>query len=324
VEEIQNNQEINEVDVKVEVIDSNVIEDNSTNSEEIMFEVVKDATVELKVEEPAQEEAGDKTIVIKSIAEVETPVNGEMKMECLNAPVKESDLITSDNENSASSNNKSNKRKVNLREELFKLDSNITYEYSKTVGKLDYSKIKGYQVEDGNKTIVFLFYENDFYAVNRINFKDGYMYSRKEDYLPVAENLNKIIRKIPNVAKARNILHTNNIEARIYDMTEYILLLERENIRVIKVTGNGELAEMKYKEYNVDKKRLEFTIAKMEIAEEERAKEEKSFKSKLIDIRDTIKRRVVLPIKTMLAKLGMSNEVKLLTDGKHSIFEKKL
>lgn len=322
MEEIQNKEEMNGMDVKVEVIKTNEIEENSVKEEEVKFEVVKDENTEVKIEEPVQA-PGDKTIVIKSISEVDTAVNSDMKMECINAPVKESDLAVDDNAN-LQSGNKSNKKKVNLREELFKLDSNITYEYSKTIGDLDYSKIKGYQVEDGNKTLVFLFYENDFYAVNRINFKDGYMYSRKEDYLPVAENLNKIIRKIPNVAKARNILHTDNIEARIYDMIEYILLLERENIRVIKVSGDGQLSEMKYKEYSVDKKRLEFTIAKMKIAEEEREKEEKSIKNKLMEIKDTIRRKVVLPIKTMLSKLGMSNEVKLLTDGKHSIFEKKL
>ena len=322
MEEIQNNEEVNVMDVKVEVIKENEIEEVNATPEEVNFEVVKGDTVEIKLEEP-EVAPGDKTIVLKSIAEVETPAAGDMKMECINAPVKESDLVKDDDE-SSESNNKSNKRKINLKEELFKLDSNITYEYNKTIGKLDYSEIKGYQIEDGNKTIVFLFYGNDFYAVNKINFKDGYMYSRKEDYLPVAENLNKIIRKIPNVAKSRNILHTDNIEARIYDMIEYILLLERENIRIIKVAGDGQLAEMKYTEYNPDRKRLEFAVAKMEIAEEEREKEEKSIKNKIIEIGNRIRRTVVMPIKTMLAKLGMSNEIKLLTDGKHSIFEKKL
>ena len=38
----------------------------------------------------------------------------------------------------------------------------------------------------------------------------------------------------------KHILNIKNIEARIYDMTEYILLLEREKIRVIKVSENGE------------------------------------------------------------------------------------
>lgn len=227
-------------------------------------------------------------------------------------------------ENTEVSNAKKARRKINLEEELFKIDSNITYDYSKIIGDLDYSKIKCYRVRDDEKTISFLFYENDFYAVNKINYKDGYMYSEKEDFLPIAENLNKAIRKIPNVAKARNILHIENIEARIYDMTDYILLLEREKIRVIKVGVSGDLSEMKYKEYHIDKNKLEAEVDRLAVEEELRIREENSIKNRLIGFRNSIKKCVVNPIKNMLAKMGLISDVKLLSDGKHSIFEKKI
>ena len=150
------------------------------------------------------------------------------------------------------------------------------------------------------------------------------MYSEKEDYLPVSENLNKAIRKIPNVAKARNILHIENIEARIYDMTDYILLLEREKIRVIKVSASGSLSEMKYKECRIDKNRLEAEVDKLAVEEEIKIREENSIKNRLKGFRNTLRKCVVNPIKSMLAKIGLVNDVKMLSDGKHSIFEKKI
>lgn len=227
-------------------------------------------------------------------------------------------------EKTEETNVKKSRKKINLEEELFKIDSSITYDYSKIIGDLDYSKIRSYRVKDDEKTISFLFYENDFYAVNRVNYKDGYMYSEKEDFLPVAENLNKAIRKIPNVAKARNILHIENIEARIYDMTDYILLLEREKIRVIRVSASGELSEMKYKEYHIDKNRLEAEVDRLAVEEEVKIREENSIKNRLKEFRNTFKKCVVNPIRSMLAKIGLVNDVKMLSDGKHSIFEKKI
>ena len=214
------------------------------------------------------------------------------------------------------------RRKISLAEEILKIDSTITFEYSKTVGKIDYSKIKGYTVKDDEKTVNFLFYDNDFYAVNRINYRDGYMYSEKKDFLPASENLNGRIRKIPNVAKARNILHIDNIEARIYDITDYILLLERENIRIIKVSSGGSLSEMRYSEYNIDKEKLEKEVNRLYLEEDERLREERSIKNKLKGLTSNIKRCVVNPIKALLSKLNLTNDVKLLSDGKRSVFDK--
>lgn len=213
---------------------------------------------------------------------------------------------------------------VFAKEEMFKLNTKITYEYNKTIGELDFSKIREYRVEDGNKIISFLFYDNDFYAVNRVNFKDGYMYSEKREVLPISENLNSKIRKIPNVAKARKILNIQNIEARIYDMTEYILLLERRKIRVIKVKENGDLVEMNFSEYPIDRKKLELGVEKLSFANIERKREERSIKNRLDGFKRTIKKHVVNPIREVLIKMGIINDVKLLADGKRSVFEKKM
>jgi len=99
-------------------------------------------------------------------------------------------------------------------------------------------------------------------------------------------------------------------------MTDYILLLEREKIRVIKVGVSGDLSEMKYKEYHIDKNKLEAEVDRLAVEEELRIREENSIKNRLIGFRN--------PIKNMLAKMGLISDVKLLSDGKHSIFEKKI
>lgn len=302
-------------DVKLEIKKDNEVKTSNSelNAVQSSIETNKniDTIVKKTEDNSLKEEYNERTILVKTIKEIE---NHEENILDINSKITEN----------ISSQNLSNKKKVSVKEEMFKLDSKITYEYNKTIGELDFSKIKGYKVKDGNKTISFLFYENDFYAVNRVNFKDGYMYSEKQDIIPISENLNNIIRKIPNVAKARNILNIKNIEARIYDMTEYILLLEREKIRVIKVSENGELSEMQYSEYPVDRKRLKFTVEKLSIAEKERNKEENNIKNRLKIFRKSIKKHLINPIRIALIKMGIINDVKLLTDGKCSVFEKKM
>lgn len=302
-------------DVKLEIKKDNEVKTSNSelNAVQSSIETNKniDTIVKKTEDNSLKEEYNERTILVKTIKEIE---NHEENILDINSKITEN----------ISSQNLSNKKKVSVKEEMFKLDSKITYEYNKTIGELDFSKIKGYKVKDGNKTISFLFYENDFYAVNRVNFKDGYMYSEKQDIIPISENLNNIIRKIPNVAKARNILNIKNIEARIYDMTEYILLLEREKIRVIKVSENGELSEMQYSEYPVDRKRLKFTVEKLSIAEKERNKEENNIKNRLKIFRKSIKKHLINPIRIALIKMGIINDVKLLTDGKYSVFEKKM
>ena len=302
--EIEPNKKIEDVELKV------------VNNEEN-----KKDNIELEVVDTKKEDFSDKTIVVETIKDIDEYRENSEKSTKEDKPV---DNFAQNEEKVEETHVKNPRRRVNLEEELFKIDSNITYEYSKIVGNLDYSKIKSYKVVDDEKTISFLFYENDFYAVNRINFKDGYMYSEKEDFLPVAENLNKTIRKIPNVAKARNILHIENIEARIYDMTEYILLLEREKVRIIKVSATGNLSEMNYQEYNIDKEKLEAEVDRLAVEEEIRIREENSIKNRLKELKNTFKKCVVNPIKNVLAKMGLVNDVKMLSDGKHSIFEKKL
>lgn len=324
-------------DVKIEVVNNNEKEDiklevtNNSNSNEdlsaktIVVPVIKeDSKEEAKEIDESDKKVKGKTYEVENISENVRALVDNYVQKAEKSEKTDRNDSASIIEKTEENNPKKARRKINVEEELFKIGSSITYDYSKIIGDLDYSKIKSYRVKDGDKTISFLFYENDFYAVNRINYKDGYMYSEKEDYLPVSENLNKAIRKIPNVAKARNILHIENIEARIYDMTDYILLLEREKIRVIKVSASGSLSEMKYKECHIDKNRLEEEVDKLAVEEEIKIREENSIKNRLKGFRNTLRKCVVNPIKSMLAKIGLVNDVKMLSDGKHSIFEKKI
>lgn len=303
--EKEDNKNYNE---ELEIVESNI--DNNNINEIVKKSVDKSRE---NIEEKLQ---NDQTIILKSINDIEE----------YNDDTIGGQLVTGLKNNIKKTNSSSNKDKkvIFVKDEMFKINTKITYEYNKTIRQLDFSKIREYRIQDDDKTISFLFYENDFYAVNRVNYKDGYIYSEKVDKQPISENLNNKIRKIPNVAKARNILNIQNIEARIYDMTEYILLLERKNIRVIKVKENGNLTEMNFSEYPIDRKKLKFSVEKLSFAYAERKREEKSIKNKVDIFKKSIKKHVINPIKEVLAKMGLINDVKLLADGKQSVFDKKM
>lgn len=303
--EKEDNKNYNE---ELEIVESN-IDNNNIN------EIVK-KSVDKSRENIKEKLQNDQTIILKSINDIEEynddTIGGQLVTGLKNNIKKTDSSSTKD------------KKVIFVKDEMFKINTKITYEYNKTIGQLDFSKIREYRIQDDDKTISFLFYENDFYAVNRVNYKDGYIYSEKVDKQPISENLNNKIRKIPNVAKARNILNIQNIEARIYDMTEYILLLERKNIRVIKVKENGNLTEMNFSEYPIDRKKLKFSVEKLSFAYAERKREEKSIKNKVDIFKKSIKKHVINPIKEVLAKMGLINDVKLLADGKQSVFDKKM
>ena len=99
------------------------------------------------------------------------------------------------------------KKKVNVKDEFEKINSETIFEYEKTVDEFDINKIKAYSIIDGDKTVCLLFYDNDFFAINRVNYKDGYEDDEKEGLYGISENLNYRIKKIPNVAKTRKILN---------------------------------------------------------------------------------------------------------------------
>ena len=109
--------------------------------------------------------------------------------------------------------------KLNVNNELEKINSRTIFEFKKTMDNFDLKKIKAYKIKDGERTVSVLFYDNDFFAIDRVNFKDGYDYDEKKESLVKSENLNYRIKKIPNVAKTRKILNIEDIETRIYDVS---------------------------------------------------------------------------------------------------------
>lgn len=211
---------------------------------------------------------------------------------------------------------------VNVDNEFFNLNSKVIFEYSKVMGELDYYNIKALRFLDGDKSVEFLFYGSDFFAFNVVNFKNDYEYNKDKDYIEVSENLNNRINKIPNVAKTRGILKIDDIEARIYDMKDYILLLTRDSSRIMKVKENGDLEDILFSESGIDVEAIKENVVKIGVEEEEREKEEKSLRNRFKAFRNRITGYVTGPWKFVREKLFKSNEVRLLGDGKHSIFEK--
>ena len=205
--------------------------------------------------------------------------------------------------------------KVNVNKQLEKINLETVFEFQKTLDVFEPEKIKVYTAKDGEKTVCFLFYDNHFFAVNRVNFRDGYSCRNN---LVVSENLNYRIRKIPNVAKTRKILNIENIETRIYDIAEYIVLLDKEDIKLIKVEGNSNLREMTFEERFVDIGKIEeFQEKQYEII-----REEKRARSVLTKVSEVVKNVIIEPLKLLKSKLAKTKDVQMLSDGKHSIFEK--
>lgn len=213
------------------------------------------------------------------------------------------------------------KLKLNVKEELEKINAKTIYEFQKTIDNFDIKKVKAYTAKDEERTICFLFYDNDFFAINRVNFKEGYEYTNEN--LGISENLNSKIRKIPNVAKTRKILNIEDIETRIYDMSEYIMLLNKETIRVIKVINEVNLEDIKHEEYKLDLDKLQEDIKQYKEIEEKRLAEEKSVKRTFKKISEKIKYIFVEPFKMLKSKIMKTNDIKMLSEGKHSIFDKE-
>lgn len=214
------------------------------------------------------------------------------------------------------------KKKVNVKDELENINSKTIFEFKKTMDNFEIEKVKIYSTKDEEKTVTFLFYDNDFFAVDRVNYKDGYEYEENK-YICLSENLNYRIKKIPNVAKTRKILNIEDIETRIYDISEYIVLLKKEEIQILKVTGQANINPMEFEEYNFDKEKINENIEIYEKTEELREQEEKSIKNKFRKLAERVKVMMIEPIRLIRVKLGKTNEIKMLSDGKHSIFEKE-
>lgn len=213
--------------------------------------------------------------------------------------------------------------KINVKNELEKINGNTIYEFKKTLDNFEIEKIKSYIIKDEEKTVSILFYDNDFFALDRVNFKDGYEYNENKEYLVKSENMNYRIKKIPNVAKTRKILNIEDIETRIYDVSEYIILLKKEKIKVLRVNGQDDIEEMKYQKYKLDYSKLQEYIEKYEIEEEEKNKEKKNIKNKIRKITEKAKYIIIEPFKILKNKLMKTNQIKMLSDGKHSIFDRE-
>lgn len=206
------------------------------------------------------------------------------------------------------------KVKLNAREEVDNIISKTILEFQGTIDNFELSKVKALVAKDEKRTVNLLFYGNDFIAINRVNFKNGYEYNSKKDTEAISENLNYRIKKIPNVAKTRKVLDIDNIETRIYDIREYIVLLNKEEIKLLKVNGQEEISELTYAEYKLNTEKLEEQIQEYE----DNIIEEQSFKNKVKKMAQTAKSIAVI-IKNKLFK---TNQVKMLSDGKDSVFDK--
>jgi len=211
------------------------------------------------------------------------------------------------------------KVKLNAKNELEKINCKTIFEFEKTLDNFEIGKIKTIVAKDEERTVSLLFYDNDFFALDRVNFKNGYEYNKEKDIEPISENLNYRIKKIPNVAKTRKILNIEDIETRIYDVSEYIVLLTKEDIKLLKVTQQGNISELVYAEYTLNKEKVEEEIQKYEKIEEEELKEENSLKNKI----KRMTQAAINLVATLKNKLLKTNDIKMLTDGKHSIFDKE-
>lgn len=213
--------------------------------------------------------------------------------------------------------------KINVKDELEKINGKTIFEFKKTLDNFEIEKVNAYFIKDEDKTVSFLFYDKDFFAIDRVNFKDGYEYDEKKESLVKSENLNHRIKKIPNVAKTRKILNIEDIETRIYDVSEYIVLLKKEKLKVLRVNGQDDIEEMKYKKYKLDYSKIEELVENYEIEEEERIKEERSIKNRIKQFTEKAKYVIIEPFKILRNKLMKTNQIKMLSDGKHSIFDKE-
>ena len=152
------------------------------------------------------------------------------------------------------------KFKLNAREEVDNVISKTILEFQGTIENFELSKVKALIAKDEKRTVNLLFYGNDFIAINRVNFRNGYEYNSKKDSEVISENLNYRIKKIPNVAKTRKVLNIDNIETRIYDIREYIVLLNKEEIKLLKVNGQEDISELTYAEYKINTAKLKEEI----------------------------------------------------------------
>ncbi len=229
---------------------------------------------------------------------------------------------------------------TNVKEELEKINLKTIYEYQKTVDNFEIEKVKIYTSNEEEKIVSFLFYDSDFFAVDRINYQTTGITkavtetteqsiitetatTAEKQYFVVGENLNYKIRKIPNVAKTRKILNLEDIETRIYDVSEYIVLLKKEDIKLLKVENQTEIKDMNYSEYKLNIPKAKTYIEEYQTQEEEELKEERRLVNRIKRITEKVKYAVIDPLKILKAKLARTNEIKMLSDGKHSIFDKE-
>lgn len=215
------------------------------------------------------------------------------------------------------------KVKLNLKNELEKVNTKTICEFKKTIENFDLGKVKIYKFNDNEKTVTILFYDNDFFAMDRVNYQEGYEYDLEKNSAKISENLNYKIKKIPNVSKTRRILKIEDIETRIYDVSEYIILLKKEKVKVLRVNSKDDLEEIKYEEYKLNLPEIESKIEEYEKEEQERFEEENSIKNKMKRIAEKARDIIIEPFRILKNKLMRANQIKMLSDGKHSIFDKE-
>ncbi len=204
---------------------------------------------------------------------------------------------------------------LNVDEELEKINLSTVYEFEKSTDNFEIDKINLYKAKDNEKTICLIFYYNQFIAINRVNYENGFKYDEKQ--FGITENLNYRIRKIPNVAKTRKILEIDDIETRIYDISEYVILLNKETIKILKVNPEADLKEIEYSKEDLNIEN--YNQYKIKQEEQEKILEDSQKKTSIIE---WFKHAILEPIKNIKNKILKTKDVKLLSDGTNSIFDK--
>ena len=91
----------------------------------------------------------------------------------------------------------------------------------------------------------------------------------------------------------------------------------------MRVNSKDDLEEIKYEEYKLNLPEVESKIEEYEKEEQERFQEENSIKNKMIKIAEKARDIIIEPFRILKNKLMKANQVKMLSDGKHSIFDKE-
>ena len=98
------------------------------------------------------------------------------------------------------------KFKLNAREEVDNVISKTILEFQGTIENFELSKVKALIAKDEKRTVNLLFYGNDFIAINRVNFRNGYEYKLIEE-----NSFKNKVKKMAQTAKSIALIIKNKL-----------------------------------------------------------------------------------------------------------------